>query len=191
MQPNTFHEDTQRRDMLDKGVERAGRVRVPESWRMDAWARIRAALAMALPPEGWLERTVPTSRRGARGPSGNHPFVVQMSHLLKQRADRAQAASISARYKIRKWHCTVAPDAFPSLSRPVAEPVQRPGHAVHRPCHTRARQARGAWEHGAAGGSNAVVVNEEHHAMTCAGSTARPEETTYGLKAIAALSVMY
>ena len=108
-----------------------------------------------------------------------------------RKTDDRVATSISARYTKRKWHCTVAPDAFPSLSRPVAEPVQRPGHAVHRPCHTRARQARGAWEHGAAGGSNAVVVNEEHHAMTCAGSTARPEETTYGLKAIAALSVMY
>ena len=43
----------------------------------------------------------------------------------------------------------------------------------------------------AGGGSNAVVVNEEHQVMTCAGSTARAEETTYGLKAIAALSVMY
>ena len=52
---------------------------------------------------------------------------------------------VSARYTIRKFVCTVAPDAFPSLSRPVAKPVHCPGHAIHQACNARARQACGAW----------------------------------------------
>ena len=61
-------------------------MRVPHPWRIDVRARLRAALPMAVPPEGCLERTVPTSRRGARGPRGNQPLVTQMSQLLTQRA---------------------------------------------------------------------------------------------------------
>ena len=111
-------------------------------WIMDAWAQIRAALAMALPPEGWLERTVPTSRRGARGPSGNHPFVVQMSHLLKQRAKRTM---IRGRLDAREQEAERAAKAARLRSR-----ILQSGRGVERcdmmsepsrPSHLRTRRA--------------------------------------------------
>ena len=55
-----------------------------------------------------------------------------------------QATSISASYTIGKFHCTVALGTSPWLSRPVAEPGHRGGHALQRWRHARARQARRA-----------------------------------------------
>ena len=122
---------------------------------------------------------------------------VQLEEPFK--TERSEASPICA----GRPRAAFAPGPFPLRPGPGSRFKELPSSA-DSPAHDRtpsrikgARQGV-ASDHSvvpsmAESGSNAVVVNEveEHQVMTCARSTARPEETTYGLKAIRALSDMY